>query len=57
MRNLKELSKKYDITGANIVDIIQYACLKTLEEKNKTIQLKHLIQGIKKEYTKDGKIM
>jgi ATP-dependent 26S proteasome regulatory subunit len=54
---LKELSKKYDITGANIVNIIQYACLKTLEEKNKTIQLKHFIQGIKKEYIKDGKIM
>lgn len=55
--NLKELSKKYDITGANIVNVIQFACLKTLEEKNKTIHLKHLIQGIKKEYGKDGKIM
>jgi Mor family transcriptional regulator len=54
MRKLKELSKKYDITGANIVNIIQYACLKTLEEKNKTIHLKHFIQGIKKEYIKDG---
>jgi len=55
--NLKELSKKYDITGANIVNVIQFACLKTLKEKNKTIHLKHLIQGIKKEYGKDGKIM
>ena len=55
--NLKELSKKYDITGANIVNVIQFACLKTLEENNKTIHLKHLIQGIKKEYGKDGKIM
>ena len=55
--NLKELSKKYDITGANIVNVIQFACLKTLEENNKTIHLKHLTQGIKKEYGKDGKIM
>lgn len=55
--NFNELSKKYDITGANIVNIIQYACLKTLEEKNKTIQLNHIIQGIKKEYTKEGKMM
>lgn len=55
--NLNELSKKYDITGANIVNIIQYACLKTLEGKNKSINLNHLLQGIKKEYAKEGKMM
>ncbi|HLP65751.1 ATP-binding protein [Flavobacterium sp.] len=55
--NLKELSKKYEITGANIVNIIQYACLKTLEHNNKSINLNHLLQGIKKEYTKEGKMM
>ena len=54
---LKELSKKYDITGANIVNIIQYACLKTIEDKNKSIQLNHIIQGIKKEYAKEGKMI
>jgi AAA+ superfamily predicted ATPase len=54
---LKDISKKYDITGANIVNIIQYACLKTIEHKNETIQLEHLIQGIKKEYIKEGKMM
>ena len=55
--NLNELSKKYDITGANIVNIIQYACLRTLEDKNENIKLHHLIQGIKKEYVKEGKMM
>ncbi|WP_281233221.1 ATP-binding protein [Flavobacterium gelatinilyticum] len=55
--NLNELSKKYDITGANIVNIIQYACLRTLEDENESIKLHHLIQGIKKEYAKEGKMM
>ncbi|MEP6930359.1 MAG: ATP-binding protein [Flavobacterium sp.] len=55
--NLNELSKKYDITGANIVNIIQYACLRTLEDENKNIKLHHLLQGIKKEYAKEGKMM
>jgi AAA+ superfamily predicted ATPase len=55
--NLNELSKKYDITGANIVNIIQYACLRTLEDQNKSINLNHLLQGIKKEYAKEGKMM
>jgi AAA+ superfamily predicted ATPase len=54
---LKEISKKYDMTGANIVNVIQYACLKTIENKNEAIQLNHLIQGIKKEYVKEGKMM
>lgn len=54
---LKDLSKKYDVTGANIVNVIQYACLKTLEEKNETIYLNHLVQGIKKEYVKEGKMI
>lgn len=55
--NLNELSKRYDITGANIVNIIQYACLRTLEDENESIKLDHLIQGIKKEYAKEGKMM
>jgi AAA+ superfamily predicted ATPase len=55
--NLNELSKKYDITGANIVNIIQYACLRTLEDENENINLRHLLQGIKKEYAKEGKMM
>ncbi|KUJ62153.1 AAA family ATPase [Flavobacteriaceae bacterium CRH] len=55
--NLNELSKKYDITGANIVNIIQYACLRTLEDENESINLNHLLQGIKKEYAKEGKMM
>lgn len=55
--NLSEISKKYDITGANIVNIIQYACLRTLEEENESINLDHLLQGIKKEYAKEGKMM
>lgn len=55
--NLNEISKKYDITGANIVNIIQYACLRTIEDENESINLNHLLQGIKKEYAKEGKMM
>ncbi|BFM43828.1 hypothetical protein CFS9_24690 [Flavobacterium sp. CFS9] len=55
--NLNEISKKYEITGANIVNIIQYACLRTLEDQNENINLHHLLQGIKKEYVKEGKMM
>lgn len=55
--DLNALSKRYDITGANIVNIIQYVCLQTLEHSHEEIRLEHLVSGIKKEYVKEGKMM
>ncbi|MFD2567826.1 ATP-binding protein [Pseudotenacibaculum haliotis] len=55
--SLEELSRKYSITGANIVNIIQYACLKTLADDEKEIKEKHLVEGIRKEYIKEGKTL
>lgn len=55
--NLRELSRRYDITGANIVNVIQYACLRTLENGSDEIKSEYLLSGIKKEYMKEGKMM
>lgn len=55
--SLESLAKKYSITGANIVNIIQYACLKTLANSEKLIKEKYLIEGIRKEYMKEGKTL
>ncbi len=55
--SIKEIARKYDITGANIVNVIQYAGLQTLEKKSKTISYEDLIAGIQKEYFKEGKMI
>ncbi len=55
--DLQQLSRTYEITGANIINIIQYACLQTLESGNEAITNQHLLAGIKKEYVKEGKMM
>lgn len=55
--SLKELAKKFAITGANIVNIVQYACLKTIAGKHNAIQQSFLFEGIKKEYLKEGKTL
>ncbi|MDB4582363.1 ATP-binding protein [Draconibacterium sp.] len=52
---LKEIAKKYDITGANIVNVIHYAGLKAIEKNVKTLESENLIKGIQKEYLKEGK--
>lgn len=55
--SLKEIAGKYDLTGANIVNVIQFAGLKTLEKKSSQIAVEDLLQGIQKEYLKEGKMM
>jgi len=55
--SLEEVSKKYALTGANIINVIQYVCLKTIAAKHQTILLETLLEGIKKEYLKEGKMV
>lgn len=52
---IEELAKKFNITGANIVNVIQYACLKTIANKENKILRQYILEGIKREYTKEGK--
>ena len=55
--SLDEIARKYEITGANIVNVIHYAGLKTLERHATTISHKDLMKGIQKEYQKEGKMI
>lgn len=52
---IEELAKKFNITGANIVNVVQYACLKTIANKENKILRQYVLEGIKREYTKEGK--
>ena len=53
--SVEELAKKYSITGSNIVNIVQYACLKTIANDKEEIQRQYLLEGVKREYSKEGK--
>jgi ATP-dependent 26S proteasome regulatory subunit len=55
--SLDQLAEKYELTGANIMNIVQYACLKTLERGEKTIQPVDVEMGISKEFAKEGKMI
>jgi AAA+ superfamily predicted ATPase len=55
--NLEEIARKYEVNGANIVNIIHYACLKTLERKSDILLNLDLMKGIGKEYAKEGKMI
>jgi SpoVK/Ycf46/Vps4 family AAA+-type ATPase len=54
---LEDLAMKYEVNGANIVNIIHYACLKTIESNSTTICYRDILSGIQKEYVKEGKMI
>ena len=55
--DLPKIAQKYELTGAEIMNIIQYACLCALGDKKKTIYPTYLTKGIRREFQKGGRIM
>ncbi|MNV05885.1 ATP-dependent zinc metalloprotease FtsH 2 [compost metagenome] len=54
--SIDQIARTYNLSGANIVNVVQFACLKTAEEGNNEISRRNLIEGIRKEYVKEGKM-
>jgi len=56
--NLEEIAKRYELTGSNIMNIIQDVSLKTIASKahDYKVSLDMLLESIKKEYVKEDKI-
>lgn len=48
---------EYPITGANIVNVIQFACLQTIAAEENFIKEEFILEGIRREYSKEGKTM
>ena len=54
---IDDLAKNYELTGANIVNVIHFTGLQTLGKKKANIALEDLLKGIEKEYRKEGKLL
>jgi AAA+ superfamily predicted ATPase len=54
-KDIPQLVKRYELSGGNITNIVQYACLKAIERKGETIYLQDVLSGIKREMHKEGK--
>lgn len=53
---LKELANKHELTGANILNVIQYACLKAAQGGKAKIGLNEINGGVSRELRKEGKM-
>ena len=52
---LQKLASKYDLTGAQIVSVMAYACLQAIEERSDLLKNIFLLKGIEAEYLKEEK--
>ncbi len=55
--DLIKIAQKYELSGAEIMNIVQYACLCALGENKKTIYPEYILHGIQREFQKGGRIM
>lgn len=54
--SIDKLASMYEVTGANIINVVHYASLQKLKKEASGIQLEDLLAGIKKEYAKEDKM-
>ena len=53
--DLMQLAETYEISGASIINIVQYASLKALSREDKMLYQEDLLNGIKRELRKEEK--
>jgi ATP-dependent 26S proteasome regulatory subunit len=51
--DLDEISRKYEISGGAIINIIQHCSLRSLSRNSNLIKQSDIIEGIRKEYHKN----
>lgn len=54
--DLSQIARQYELTGANIMNVVQYACLSALSEQKKVISAAKVLEGIQGEFAKEGKL-
>lgn len=55
--DLRTIADKYELTGANIMNVVHFACLEALAEGSDIISLKMITEGIRKEFLKEDKVL
>ena len=53
--DLDKIAQEYALAGGSIMNVIRYASLQTLTRGGETIFVDDVIQGIRREYSKEGK--
>lgn len=55
--DFQKIAQQYELTGSNIINIVQYCCLDLLEKGKTTLTQNELLSGIRREYAKEDKVL
>lgn len=55
--DLPQLAADYELSGADIMNVVQHCCLQALQRETASIDADYLLHAIKREFTKAGKIV
>ncbi len=55
--DLQQIAQKYELTGSNIINIVQYCCIDLLAKEKTMLSNEELIIGIQREYAKEDKVI
>lgn len=55
--NLRDIAKRYELSGGSIVNIVRYSSLQALKRNSTIIKADELLEGIKRELNKEGRGM
>ncbi len=55
--DLNDVARKYELSGSNILNIVQYCCLQALAAGTNIITAENLLRGIRRELAKENKIV
>ncbi|MFK8005456.1 MAG: ATP-binding protein [Saprospiraceae bacterium] len=55
--DLKRIAENYELSGSNIMNVVQFASLKALARKSNLIKNRDMVAGIRKEFIKAGKMI
>ena len=55
--DLSAIARQYELTGAHIMNVVQHACLNALANQARQITKSDILDGIKKEFSKEGKVL
>ncbi len=55
--SIERIANKYELTGANVVNIVQQICLEHLIAGNAELKEKNFVDAIRKEFGNKGKML
>ena len=54
--SFSQLAQKFELSGADIMNVVQYVCLTVLSREDLCVSYEDIVEGIKREFVKSGKL-